>query len=98
VLTVICSSRHLIELYGTKLGASSMAKETHFTCITLGGDPRVLGKGRVDAKLFYESESEADYAELFTSIDLAAKRVEIREKDQDYRSPVVRALSSKRAR
>lgn len=84
--------RTLDDLYGTKLKASSMAKETHFTCITLGGDPRELRKGRVDAKLFYEPEAEEDYAEMFTNIDLAAKRVEIREKDEDYRSPFVRAL------
>jgi hypothetical protein len=89
--------RTLDDLYGTILSASAMAKETHFTCITLGGDPRELGKGRVDAKLFYEAEAEEDYAELFTNIDLAAKRVEIREKDQDYRSPIVRALRAKPA-
>ena len=84
--------RTLDHLYGTKLSPLSMAKETHFTCITLGGDPRKLGQGRVDAKLFYESQGEGDYAEIFTNIDLGAKRLEIREKDPDYRSPIVRAL------
>jgi hypothetical protein len=87
-----------LHLYGTKLSPLSMAKETRFTCITLGGDPRKLGQGRVDAKLFYEAEGEGDYAEMFTNIDLGAKRVEIREKDPDYRSPIVRALRAARGR
>jgi hypothetical protein len=84
--------RMLDHLYGTKLNPLSMAKETRFTCLTLGGDPRKLANGRVDAKLFYESGAQGDYAEIFTNIDLGARRVEIREKDPDYRSPIVRAL------
>jgi hypothetical protein len=90
--------RAIDDLYGAGLSPSAMAKETRFTCITLGGDPRVLGKGRVDAKLFYEAGAEEDYAELYTNIDLAAKRLEIREKDPDYRGPLVRALRATPAR
>lgn len=89
--------RVLDELYGTKLKPTLMASETHFTCITLGGDPRDLRQGRVDAKLFFEAAGEGDYAELFTNIDLAAKSVEIREKDEEYRSPIVRALRADRS-
>ncbi len=82
----------LDDLYGTQLKPSGMARETRFTGITLGGNPRKLGNGPVHVKLFYEAAGENGYAELYTNIDLASRRVEIREKDEEYRSPVVRAL------
>ncbi|HLJ88057.1 MAG TPA: hypothetical protein VKZ53_14640 [Candidatus Angelobacter sp.] len=82
----------LDELYGTKVNPKAMAKETQFTAISLEGDPRDLAKGLVKIKLFFESGERDDYAELFTNIDLADHRLEIREKDQEYRLPVVKAL------
>jgi hypothetical protein len=84
----------LDELYGTKLNPKSIKGETQFTGISLGGDPRDLAKGPVKIKLFYESGSDSSYAELYTNIELAKSKLEIREKDPDYRSPIVRALTS----
>jgi len=71
-----------------------MARETQFTGISLEGDPRDLAKGPVKIKLFFESGGQDDYAELFTNIELAARRLEVREKDEEYRKPVVRALQA----
>lgn len=82
----------LDELYGTKLFASAMNAETSFTGISLEGDPRDLAKGPVKIKLFFESEKEEEYAELFTNIELGKRRLEVHEKDQDYRKAVVGAL------
>lgn len=84
------------ELYGTKLTPKTMATETCFTGISLGGDPRDLTKGPVKIKLFFESEEEDDYAELYTNIELAAHRLEVHEKDEGYRLPVIRALQTNR--
>jgi hypothetical protein len=84
----------LDELYGIKVSPRAMGRETQFTGISLEGDPRDLAKGLVKIKLFFESEKEDDYAELFTAIELAAHRLEVREKDEGYRSPVVRALQA----
>jgi hypothetical protein len=83
----------LDELFGTKVRPRVMAKSTTFTGITLGGDPRDVRKGPIQVKLFHEGASEADYAELFTNVDIAAGRLEIREKDEEYRSAIVRALA-----
>lgn len=84
--------RAIDALYETQLEPRSMTGERHFTCVTLGGDPRHPHNGRIHAKLFYETDNEDEYAELYTNIDVAAGRVEIKEKDPDYRSAIVRAL------
>lgn len=85
----------LDELYGTKLNPTAIGAETRFTGISLGGDPRDLTKGPVKLKLFFESGGQDDYAELFTNIELAAHRLEVHEKDESYRSPVIRALRAR---
>jgi hypothetical protein len=87
----------LDELYGTKTCPTAMSRETKFTGISLEGDPRDLAKGPVKIKLFFEPDEPDDYAELYTNIDLAARRLEVREKDADYRLPVVKALQAHRA-
>src|SRR6266511_2895263 len=71
--------------------ATMMGRETQFTGISLEGDPRDLAKGPVKIKRFFESDNQDDYAELFTNIELAAHRLEVHEKDEEYRSPVIRA-------
>jgi hypothetical protein len=90
--------RTLDELYGTKAPPRAMARMTDFACVTLGGDPRELAKGPLHAKLFLEGEGEGEevegYAELYTNVDLAKRRVEIREKDPEYRAAIVRALTA----
>lgn len=82
----------LDEVYGVKLSPKSMAAETSFAAAALQGDPQDLTRGPVRIKLFYEGDAEDRYAELITNIDLAAGRLEVREKDEDYRRAVVRAL------
>ncbi len=82
----------LDELYETKLSPKNMAKEIEFNAVTLEGHPRELANGPVKIKLFFEPESPDDYVELFTNIDLPARRVEVREKDMEYRPAVIKAL------
>jgi hypothetical protein len=84
----------LDELYGTKLSPKAMATETRFTGISLGGDPRDLESGPVKMKLFFESDKQDEYAELFTNIQLADRRLEVHEKDPDYRLAVIKALQA----
>jgi len=82
------------ELYGTKSAAKKMSRETNFTGISLGGDPRDLTKGSVKIKIFYESDQQSRYAELFTNIELENHKAQINEKDESYRSAVIQALKS----
>lgn len=82
----------LDQIYGTKQAPQAMKKATEFTAISLGGDPRDLAKEPVKIKLFFDSDAEDQYAELFTNIDLKAQKVYINEKDEEYRTAIVRAL------
>jgi hypothetical protein len=82
----------LDELYGSRLSPRAMAADTPFTAISLEGDPGDLASGPTKIKLFYETGGEDRYAELFTNIDLAARKLEFHEKDQEYRKKVVQAL------
>lgn len=84
--------RVLDEIYETKQAPQTMKKTTEFAAISLEGDPRDLTKKPVKIKLFFESNAEDQYAELFTNIDLKARKLYISEKDEGYRAPIVRAL------
>lgn len=82
----------LDELYGTALHPKAMRAETKFTGITLAGNPAELDKESVKIKLFYESDDEQRYAEVFTNIDLQHHVLQINEKDEGYRKPLIRSL------
>ena len=82
------------ELYGTALHPTAMRAETKFAAITLAGNPATLEKEPVKIKLFYESDDPERCAELFTNIDLRHGVLQINEKDEGYRKPVVQALTA----
>lgn len=84
--------RVLDEIYDVKLNPKKMRKETVFAALTLAGNPQDLNKGEVKMKLFYESNDQDKYAELYTNIDLSSRTLHLNEKDPDYRAPVIRAL------
>ena len=63
-----------------------------FTGVSISGDARDLVSGPVAMKLFLEPSGDNDYAELYTNVALAARRLEVHEKDAGYRMPIVRAL------
>jgi hypothetical protein len=85
----------LDELYGTKQRAKRMGARTAFTAISLGGDPAHLRAAPVKLKLFFESDDESRYAELYLNIDVSTGTVELAEKDPDYRTAIVRALGAR---
>ncbi|MBL8859368.1 MAG: hypothetical protein JNL28_12730 [Planctomycetes bacterium] len=79
--------------YATGLTPQSMPAAIQFTGISLEGDPSALDAGPTKIKLFFESEGDERYAELYLNIDASAGRVEWAEKDQEYRKAIVQALS-----
>ena len=82
----------LDKLYQTKIGPRKMRREAAVTGLSISGDPRDLVSGPVAMKLFLEPSGDNDYAELYTNVALAARRLEVHEKDAGYRMPIVRAL------
>jgi hypothetical protein len=85
--------RQLDALYSTGLRPTKMAPATTFAAISLKGNPAALDGGPVKMKLFFESNDESRYAEVFMNIDAAESRVHLDEKDESYRKPLVSALA-----
>jgi len=71
-----------------------MAERVFFAAIALEGHPPAVAGELVKLKLFFEADFEERYAEVYLNIDLDARRVELHEKDPDYRRPLVRALAA----
>jgi hypothetical protein len=80
-------------IYQTNLHPNSMKLAARFTAISLEGNPALPEKGPVKLKLFFESDKEELYAELYLNIDWASSRVHLDEKDPDYRTAVIHALA-----
>jgi hypothetical protein len=85
----------LDEIYETKVHPAAMRTETQWSGISLKGDPGALDKGPTKIKLFFESNNADEYAELFTNIDLAARILQIHEKDPEYRPAIIHALATR---
>lgn len=84
----------LATLYGVESIASRMATTVEFAAISLKGNPSNLSNGPVKLKLFFEPENADGYAEAYANFDLAERKFYFNEKDQEYRSPILRALSA----
>ena len=87
--------RAMDAIYETKLNPKQMAEATECSAISLQGDPARLRSGPVKLKLFFESEREDRYAELFLNIEAGRSRVFLSEKDPEYRKNIIVALTRK---
>lgn len=83
------------EVYGAAPAPAGMAEVTLFDAMSLEGDPARLDLAPAKIKLFSQSGSESEYAEVFTNIDVRARKVEIREKDGGYRPALLAAMTRK---
>ena len=79
------------QLFETKQSPKRMTSETRFSAISLEGDPRNIEAGPVKLKLFFEG-APSRQIELFTNIDLKARRLYVGEKDPDYRKRIIKTL------
>ncbi len=70
-----------------------MKEQVSFTAVALEGNPSNFAGEALRMKLFHESEAEDEYAEVYTNIDLNGERAGIREKDPDYRRPLLAAIA-----
>jgi len=89
--------RHLAQAYGRPVARSVMPQETHFAAIALSGNPMTFEGGKVNMKLFYESDNEDLYAEVYTNLNPKERLAEFREKDEGYRDNLIRALGASAA-
>jgi hypothetical protein len=62
---------------------------------SLGGKDQSVGT-RTDMKLFFEGNGDGEYAEVFLNVDSETSSIELREKDEEYRSQLIRFLQEKK--
>ncbi len=86
----------LSAMYGAKVTPRQMVQKETFTAIALHQGPIDMTKEPIKLKLFGHdgpTDREDHYYESFFNLDLKNKLVFWNEKDQDYRKPLLRALS-----
>ena len=86
--------RALVAVYGLSAKAERMKDSITFTALTLEGIPAQCPPEPLRMKLFFESEAQEKYAEVYTNIDPEARVLGIREKDPDYRTPLLAAVAA----
>lgn len=82
----------LSKIYGVTSKSGPMLAEISTQAVGLADDPRRLLEVPVRMKLFFHTEIEGRYAEVFLNLDVPGRVVQFHEKDQEYRQNVVRAL------
>ncbi|HMC88972.1 MAG TPA: hypothetical protein VKI17_05470 [Gemmataceae bacterium] len=82
----------LAELYDISVPTVPMRLETKVAVVGLGDDPRLLPDRPTHMKLFFENEDSDRYAEVYVNVIAPEQRIELHEKDPEYRKPLLRAL------
>ena len=82
----------LAELYEVSVGSRHMGPATRVAVVGLADDPRLLAEKPTHMKLFFESDDPQRHAEVFVNVIAAERRIELHEKDPEYRQPLLRAL------
>jgi hypothetical protein len=91
-------SDRLVALLALHYGHNSfserhMLNEVPFQAVCLEGDPRPQPTSNVRMKLFFFPDDEQRYAEMYLNIDTRRQVLELHEKDNEYRLPLLRALT-----
>ena len=82
-------------LYVTGLSPSKMNEQTKFRALAVAGNPNTLDSSPVKIKLFFvDPEDEERYAEAYLNFDLPRSRIQLLEKDEEYRRPFLSALTA----
>jgi hypothetical protein len=82
----------LVDQYGLPGHERRMAPIVEFTAAGFQTNPQELLTSPVTMKLFFEPGPREAYAEVFTNIDIPRATIEFREKDPEYRVPLIAAL------
>ncbi|MDI7157980.1 hypothetical protein QMM42_16140 [Leptospira santarosai] len=84
----------LAKAYSVPVPVNSLRNEIELVSILLKGNPRDLLHSKLLFKCFYDTEERKNlYSEFYINIHLGQKRLELAEKDFDYRPNIVKLLS-----
>lgn len=81
--------------YGSSLAATNgFLKQILLTTFALDGDPRELASQHLNFKVFHDDKGEMGlYFEMFLHVDLANGFIRLDEKDEEYRSNVIKSFA-----
>jgi hypothetical protein len=86
-----------VNAYARLLGHSKpdirMLPSINALAVGLANDPRLVEQRPTKMKLFFHSDIEERYAEVFLNVDRPGKTVQLHEKDPEYRLNLIRALT-----
>src|SRR3954463_5904750 len=84
----------IASLYRVSAPSAKFAPRVGAVAIALQGNPSSVVSEPVKFKAFFNAKAdESRYAELYTNIDLGKKKLELFEKDEEYRDNIVKALA-----
>jgi hypothetical protein len=83
------------QYYGLHIASCTMLPSVSVQVVGLDSDPSKAMERGAKMKFFFHSASEdaQRYAEVFTNINIEEGLLEFHEKDNEYRPPLIRALS-----
>jgi hypothetical protein len=85
----------LAELWDVPAPLCGMANFTEVSAVTMQGDPELVFNERVSLKLLFGAPegSPVPYGELYLTLDVPNRIVEIKEKDPEWRAAIIDALA-----
>ena len=83
----------LAECYEMTELAAPMMPSVSCTGISLDGDPRLAREQDVRVKLFFFEDDEERYAEAYLNVVDSGRRLQLNEKDEEYRRTLLAALT-----
>ena len=84
------------KIYGQTNKSEFTSEKLTFTAFPLNKEKAILENGRFHFFLFFDENDERNlYAEIFLNPDLKNGTVELNEKDEEYRTNIVKLLSEK---
>lgn len=88
-------SKMLAEQYKLPCASPKFPSRISVEIVGIANDPKLANSTPTKMKIFLNSDSKANYAEVFLNIDPVAQLLEFHEKDEEYRKPLLRALCGK---
>lgn len=83
----------LAKLYEVSLNHLEVSEVVHAQVVGLACNPSEAKEKPCKTKFFFNPDGEEDfYSEIFINIDLANRRLEFNEKDNEYRAPLLHSL------
>ncbi|KQP13795.1 hypothetical protein ASF43_18085 [Pseudorhodoferax sp. Leaf267] len=85
--------RCLSETYQMPDATLRARDEVELDVVSIFADPRPVGSKPIYLKVFLHGGAGQEYGEFYITVDLAAGKIQLKEKDPEYRSAVLSALS-----